>query len=338
MHHYFKRRLWIAIPTFLGISLVCFFLVQLTPGGPVEQVIAQWKGQGEGEAGGGRRVEVTEEQKQMLIRYYGFDKPMYVRYFTWISKVLQGDLGESYYYNRPVQELIGEALPVSFTMGAVSLLLTYFLCIPLGIWKAVKNRSVFDRVSSAVVFFLYSIPSFALGILLIVLLGGGSFWNVFPIEGLVSDSFDAMSIWEKLKDVAHHLFLPLLCYTIGSFASLTLLMKNSLLEELNKDYLTTARAKGLSERRVVLRHAVRNALIPIASGLGQWLSVFFTGSLLIESIFNLRGLGRLSYESILHRDYPIVLGVILVLSVAHILGNLLSDFLYTQLDPRIDFE
>lgn len=338
MHRYFRNRLLVAIPTLIGISLVCFCLIQLTPGGPVEQIIADWQGQGYGEGGGGSRgMRVTQEQKEMLIRYYGFDKPLYVRYFSWLSEVLQGNLGESYYHSRPVSELVREALPVSFLMGASALLLTYLLCIPLGILKAVKNGSVFDRTTSAFVFFLYAIPSFALGIFLIVLLGGGSFWNVFPIEGMVSDSYDSMGLWEKFKDIAHHLFLPLVCYTIGSFASLALLMKNSLLEELKKEYLTTARAKGLSERTVILRHALKNALIPIASGFGQWLSVFFTGSLLIESIFNLRGLGRLSFESIQHRDYPIVLAVILLLSVAHILGNLLSDFLYTKLDPRIDF-
>lgn len=338
MHHYFRHRLLIAIPTLLGISLICFVLIQLTPGGPVEQIVAEWKGQSFGEAGGGRRVEVTEEQKQMLMKYYGFDKPIYIRYFTWISRVVQGDFGESYYYSRPVSQLVREALPVSLIMGVLCMFFTYLLCIPLGIIKAVKNGSLFDRITSGVVFFLYSIPSFALGIVLIVLLGGGSFWNVFPIEGMTSDAFDSLSIWGKLCDLSYHLFLPLICYTIGSFASLTLLMKNSLLEELRKDYLTTARAKGLSEKVVILRHAVRNALIPIASGLGQWLSVFFTGSLLIESIFNLRGLGRLSFESIQHRDYPIVLAVILILSIAHIMGNLLSDFLYTKLDPRIDFE
>lgn len=337
MTRYFFKRILAIGPTLLGISLVCFVLVQFTPGGPVEQTIAQWRGMGGGESTGSRGGAVTEEQRKMLTEYYGFDRPILERYAKWMGKVMRLDLGESYYYSKPVSAIIREAIPVSLFLGGASFFLTYLICIPLGICKAVKKNTIFDGATSVLVFLFYSIPSFALGILLIVLFGGGSFWNVFPIAGLTSDGFGELSLFGKIKDLLAHLVLPLLCYTIGSFASVTLLMKNALLEEMQQDYVTAARAKGLSEKKVVLRHALRNALLPIASGLGQWIAVFFTGSLLIETVFSLRGLGRLSYDSILHRDYPVVLAIILLLSVCHVVGNLLSDFLYVLLDKRIDY-
>ncbi|MBI4403859.1 MAG: ABC transporter permease subunit [Deltaproteobacteria bacterium] len=338
MLSYFIKRLLVAIPTLIGISLVCFFLVQLTPGGPVEQTIAQWRLAGTGgETGGGRSAQITEEQRQALIEYYGFDKPIHIRYLRWLGKLVCLDLGESYYYEDTVWALIKRCLPVSITLGFFSFLATYLVCIPLGILKAVRHNTRLDMASSAVIFFLYSIPSFALGIVLIVLFGGGSFWNVFPIEGLVSDNFSSLSFWGKVKDYIYHIVLPLTCYTIGSFASLTMLMKNSLLEQLKQDYITTARAKGLSEKLVVGRHALRNAFLPIANGLGQWIGLFFAGSLLIETIFGLRGIGRLSYDAIINRDYPVVLADIMLVSVLNITGNLLSDFLYVLIDPRIDY-
>jgi microcin C transport system permease protein len=335
---YFLKRILFSLPTLLGISIVCFFLVQLTPGGPVEMEIAKMRqASAGGEVGGGRISEITEEQRAALTAYYGFDKPIAIRYFHWLWKLVRFDFGSSYYYDEPVWTLIQRALPVSVTLGFFSLIATYLVCIPLGIAKAVKHNTTFDVLSSAVVFFLYSIPSFAFAILLIVLFGGGTFWNVFPIQGLVSDNFSSLSLWEKVKDYCWHIFLPLLCYTIGSFATLTMLMKNSLMEQLKQDYVTTARAKGLTEKLVVQRHALRNALLPIANGVGQWIGLFFAGSLLIESIFGLQGIGRLSYESILHRDYPVVLADIMILSVLNILGNVLSDFLYVVIDPRIDY-
>ena len=338
MVRYFVTRLLATIPTLIGISVLCFALTQFTPGGPVEQAMAQWRQSGVGgETGGGRVAQITEEQRANLIRYYGFDKPIHVRYLLWIGKLLRGDLGESYYYDESVASLIGRCLPVSISFGFFSFLATYLVCIPLGIMKAVWHGGRFDIASSGIIFFLYSIPAFAFGILLIVLFGGGSVWNVFPIEGIVSDNFSDLNVWGKIKDYAHHMFLPLLCYTIGSFATLTMLMKNSLMEQLGQDYIMTARAKGLSEAAVIGRHALRNALIPLANGLGQWLSLFFAGSLLIETIFGLQGVGRLSYDSILHRDYPVVLANIMILSVLHIAGNIFSDFLYIVIDPRIDF-
>jgi microcin C transport system permease protein len=335
---YFLKRLLFSLPTLLGISLVCFFLVQLTPGGPVELQLAQWRqASAGGEVGGGRVSQITEEQRQALVAYYGFDKPVVVRYFHWLWKLVQFDFGNSYYYDEPVWKLIVRCLPVSVSFGLFSLLATYIVCIPLGIAKAVRHNSRFDVLTSGLVFFLYSIPSFAFGILLIVLFGGGSFWNVFPIQGLVSDNFADLGVLAKIKDYVWHMFLPLLCYTIGSFATLTMLMKNSLLEQLKLDYITTARAKGLTEKLIVTRHALRNAILPIANGIGQWIGLFFAGSLLIETIFGLQGIGRLSYESILHRDYPVVLADIMILSVLNIIGNVVSDFLYVVIDPRIDY-
>lgn len=335
---YFLKRFVFSLPTLLGISVVCFFLVQLTPGGPVDMAVAKLRGGAGGESGGGRSNQVTEEQRQALIQYYGFDKPIVSRYFSWMGKLVQGNLGDSYYYERPVLELIVECLPVSLSFGLFSFVLTYLVCIPLGVFKAIKHNSSFDILSSGLVFFLYSIPPFAFGILLIILFGGGSFWNVFPIQGFVSDNFSELGPLAKVRDYFHHMFLPLLCYSIGGFATLTMLMKNSLIDQLKQDYITTARAKGLSEKLVVGRHALRNALLPIANGLGQWIGLFLAGSLLIETIFGLQGLGRLSYDAIVHRDYPVVLADIMILSVVHVVGNMLSDFLYIVVDPRIDFK
>lgn len=338
MTRYFLQRLVVALPTLLGISVLCFFLVQMTPGGPVEQALAEMRQSSVGgEVGGGRVSQITEEQRQALVEYYGFDKPILTRYFLWLGKLVTLDLGESYFHSEPVLDLIRRALPVSLSFGFFSFFLTYLICIPLGILKATRHGTRFDVWSSGVVFLLYSVPSFALGILLIVLFGGGSLWNVFPIEGMVSENFDDLGLLAKIADYLHHMFLPLVCYTMGSFATLTLVMKNSLLEQLRLDYVTTARAKGLSEKRVILKHALRNALLPIANGLGHWIALFFTGSVLIETIFGLQGIGRVSYESILRRDYPVVLANIMILSVLTILGNLLSDFLYVLIDPRIDF-
>lgn len=326
------------IPTLLGISILCFLLVQLTPGGPVEQTLAMWRGASVGgETQGARTAEVTEEQLKSLKAYYGFDKPLLTRYAIWMKKILVLDFGDSYHYNQPVTELLVERMPVSLTFGLVSFFLTYFICIPLGIFKAIKHGSLFDISSSFVIFLLYSIPAFAFGVLLIVLFGGGSFWNIFPIQGMVSERFDELSALGKIKDFVHHMFLPILCYCLGSFATITMLMKNAMLEQLKQDYVITARSKGLSEWSITLQHVLRNALLPIASGLGDWLTLFFSGSLLIETIFGLQGIGRLSYESIISRDYPVVLATIMILSFLHILGRLISDFLYVWIDPRIDY-
>jgi len=339
MLFYFTKRIFVSLPTLLGISLLCFVLVQMTPGGPVEMQIAQWRMSAVGgETSSGKNSQVTDEQREALIAYYGFDKPLISRYFTWLGKLIRFDFGDSYQYSEPVWVLIKRCIPVSLSFGLTSFILTYLICVPLGIGKAVRHNSYFDSLTSGLVFFLYSIPSFAFAILLIVLFGGGSFWNLFPIQGMISDNFSELGLVDKVIDYTHHMFLPLMCYTIGSFATLTMLMKNSLLEQLRQDYIVTARAKGLSERAIVYRHALRNALLPLANGFGQWIGLFFTGSLLIETIFGLQGVGRLSYEAIINRDYPIVLANIMILSVVHIAGNLVSDVLYILIDPRIDFK
>lgn len=339
MSVYFIKRLAATIPALIGVSLVCFFLVQLTPGGPVEQTLAEWRHSGIGAEGVSSRMQqITEEQRLALIAYYGFDKPIHVRYFQWIVNLFCLDLGESYFYSTPVWDIIKKRLPVSISFGLLSFFATYIVCIPLGIVKAAKNGGRFDMFSSAVIFFFYSIPSFAFAILLVVIFCGGSFWNLFPIEGMISENFDELSLFHKITDYIYHMFLPITCYTIGGFASLTMLMKDSLLEQLSCDYMLTARAKGLTQKQAIIKHALRNALLPIASGLGHWVSLFFAGSLLIETIFGLEGIGMLSYESIIRRDYPIVLSIIMILSVLHILGNLLSDFLYVAIDPRIDYQ
>lgn len=338
MARYFLKRCLVALPTLFGISIVVFCLVQLTPGGPVEHAIEEMRHASiGGESGGGRAAAITEEQRQLLVELYGFDKPLPVRYARWIGQLARFDFGESYYYSEPVATLLASALPVSLGFGLASFFITYLVCIPLGVLKALRNGSRFDVASSAFVFLLYSMPPFALAIFLVVLFAGGSFWNFFPAQGLVSDGFAELGLFAKVRDVLHHAFLPLVCYTVGAFATLTMIVKNSLLEQLGQDYVTAARAKGLPERIVIVRHALRNALLPVASGLAQWLSVFFMGSLLVETVFGLRGVGRLSYDAVLNRDYPIVLANIMILSTINVVGNLLSDLLYVAIDPRIDF-
>jgi microcin C transport system permease protein len=270
-------------------------------------------------------------------KYYGFDNPVATRYLLWIGKLLRGDLGVSYTYQKPVLELVVERLPVSLTFGLSGLFLTYLVCIPLGIRKALEHNSQFDNLSSIFIFLGYAIPAFALGVALIVLFGGGSFWSLFPISGVVSDNFEELSLLGKVGDYAHHLFLPLLCYTIGGFATLTLLMKNSLLDQLSQDYIRTALAKGVPYRQAVYRHALRNALIPVATNIGMIIGVVLSGSMLIETIFTIDGIGLLSYQSIVNRDYPVALGLIVISSVLMLAGRMISDFCLVLVDPRIKF-
>ena len=320
----------------LGITLVTFLLVQVVPGGPVEMALQRMKF-GAGEAGNAK-VEVTEEIKEQLLKKYGFYKPIHERYFKWLGDLVRLDFGDSYYYNIPVTELIVERLPVSLTFGVFNFVLVYLISIPLGIAKAVRNGSRFDAVSSSILFTLHAIPPFSLGVLMIVFLCGGSFLDWFPLQGLTSEGFEDLSTSEKIVDYLHHIALPLTCYVVGHFAIVTMLMRNSLLNQLSEDYKRTAEAKGLSHRSVIYKHCLRNALIPIASGVGQYVGLFLAGSLLIEQVFGLDGIGRLSYESLQARDYPVALAIIVLGSLATIVGNLISDFLYVLIDPRIDFQ
>ncbi len=331
------------LPTLLGVTLVVFVIINLAPGSPIEQKLQQLRFGGvgstiQGDAGGSQDSSaVSEEVIEALRKQYGFDKPLHMRYFIWLKNLTKLDFGESFTYEEPVWDVIISKFPVSLQFGVISLLLTYLICIPLGVLKAIKDKTVFDYSSSLMIMAMYAIPGFMLAILLKVFFSGGLFFDWFPVGDLFSDDYDMLSFWGKIGDRIHHFVLPLISYMIGSFTVLTMLQKNSLLEEIKKDYIRTARAKGLSEKMVYLKHALRNALIPIVTGIGNFLMLFFAGSLLIEAIFNLDGMGLLGYQSILERDYNVIMGLVFFQSVLMLFGNLISDLAYVVVDPRIDF-
>src|SRR5437667_6520080 len=346
---YILKRLLLMIPTLFGIVLVTFIVLQLVPGGPVERMIAQLRAGTRGRESGAAslalhadqraRTAIQQEQVEYFQKLYGFDKPVYVQFGAWLVRLFTFDFGESYYRHKKVVDLVLEKLPVSISLGAWSFVLTYLTCIPLGIRKAVQHGSRFDAITSMLILVGYSIPGFVLGIFLIVLFGGGSFWSVFPLRGLTSDGFAAFSWWHKVLDYLWHLVLPLTCEVIGSFAVLTLLTKNSFLDEIHRQYVHTAPAGGLAQRRVLFKHVFRNAIIPVILGFpGSFLALFFAGSLLIETLFSLDGLGLLSYEAIISRDYPVVMATLFFFSLLALVGNLLSDLSLMLADPRISFE
>ncbi len=342
MGKYLLKRLMMLIPTLFGITFVVFGIINLAPGSPVEQKLQQLRfGGADGGAGGETsskgQAGVSKEVLDALNKQYGFDKPIHIRYWIWLKNLSQFDFGESYTYEEDVTDVVASKLPVSLQFGIVSLILAYAISIPLGIYKAIKDGSTFDQVSSFLLFLAYSIPGFMLAIFLIVFFAGGSFYDFFPIGGLYSDFYDEMTFWERVVDRIYHFVLPTICYTIGSFTTLTILMKNSLIEEIRKDYIRTARAKGVSEKVVYLKHALRNALIPIVTGLGSFLSVFFAGSLLLEKIFQLDGMGLLGFNSLLSRDYNVLMGLVFIQSLLMLVGNIISDIAYVLVDPRIDF-
>jgi microcin C transport system permease protein len=345
MAAYILRRILLMIPTLFGIMLVTFTVTQFVPGGPVERLIAEMEGhQAGGEVSarsdlyqGGRGLD--EERIERLRALYGFDKPPAERFVTMMKNYLVFDFGTSYYHHRSVAELVISKLPVSMSLGLWTFLIVYLVCIPLGIKKAVVDGSRFDVTTSTVILIGYAIPGFVLAILLIVLFGGGSFWNVFPLRGLVSDNWSELNLISKILDYLWHMVLPVTSLTVGSLAVMTLLTKNSFLEEIRKQYVITARAKGLSENRVLYRHVFRNAIIPIITGFpGSFVTAFFTGSLLIETIFSLDGMGLLAFQSIMNRDYPVVLGTLYFFTIIGLLSRLLSDLSYVVVDPRITFE
>jgi microcin C transport system permease protein len=330
------------IPTLFGITILVFGIINLAPGSPVEQKIQQMRfgGMGQESSGDGasnKESAVSEEVIQALKEQYGFDKPLHMRYLLWLKNLSTLDFGESFTYEEPVIDVIASKFPVSLQFGIISLLLSYVICIPLGIYKAAKHNSFFDRASSITIFAMYSIPGFMLAILLIVAFAGGSFLEWFPVGELYSDEYEELSSWGQIKDRVHHFILPLGAYMIGSFTVLTMLMKNTMMEEVQKDYIRTAKAKGLSEKSVFLKHALRNALVPIVTGIGSFLGVFFAGSMLIEVIFNLDGMGLLGYQSLLERDYNVIMGLTFIQSLIMLVGNLISDLAYVLVDPRIDF-
>ena len=347
MWTYIFKRLLLMIPTLLGIVLVTFIVLQMVPGGPVERMIAQLRASTRGRESGAAlalhadqrtRTEIQQEQVEYFQKLYGFDKPVYVQFGTWLVRLFTFDFGESYYRHKKVVDLVLEKLPVSISLGAWSFVLTYLTCIPLGIRKAVQHGSRFDAITSMLILIGYSIPGFVLGIFLIVLFGGGSFWSVFPLRGLTSDGFAAFPWWHKVLDYLWHLVLPLTCYAIGSFATITILTKNTFVEEIRKQYVLVARAKGLNERSVLYKHVFRNALIPIITGFpAAFVAAFFAGSLLIETLFSLDGLGYLGYESIVRRDYPVVLGTLYFFTLLGLVVKLIGDLLYVVVDPRVQF-
>jgi microcin C transport system permease protein len=343
MTGYFIRRLLLIIPTFIGITLAVFVIMHFVPGGPIERQLLAYKMAvaTEGGAGGGLAgfgTELPPDALEQLRRFYGFDKPLHIRYLNWLWNVIRLDLGTSYVYQDPVWDVIRTRFPVSIFLGLTGFLLSYLVCIPLGVMKAVHHRSKFDFFSSFIVFLGYSVPGWALGTALLVLFGGGSFWSVFPLGGFRPDNWEFLSFGEKVVGQLRHMFLPVLCYMVGSFATLTILTKNSLLENLGQDYVRTAFAKGLDERRVIFVHALRNSLIPLATGLGHVFSLVLAGSFLIERVFNIDGMGYLGYTSILQRDYPVALGILVIGSLLMLVGNILSDVIYAAIDPRIRFK
>jgi microcin C transport system permease protein len=349
MGAYILRRLLLMIPTLFGIMAVTFLVIQFVPGGPVEQMIARMEAGssgGHGElatpAGGGlyRGAKgLSEEQIAALNRLYGFDRPAHERFILMIGNYLRFDFGDSYYHHRSVTELVIDKLPVSISLGMWTFLLTYLVSIPLGIRKAVRHGDRFDAATSALILAGYSIPGFVLGVLLIVLFGGGSFWDLFPIRGLVSDNWDSLSWPARIADYLWHMVLPVFASVVGSFAVMTMLTKNSFLEEISKQYVLTARAKGLTERTVLYRHVFRNALIPLVTGFpGSFVAAFFSGSLLIETIFSLDGLGLLGYESVINRDYPVVLATLYFYTLLGLITKLITDLTYVVADPRITFD
>ncbi|PYR81759.1 MAG: peptide ABC transporter permease [Acidobacteria bacterium] len=341
MTAYFIRRFLLIIPTFFGITVAVFVIMQFVPGGPVERRIMQIQmaaAQGGGLAAARGAQSLPEDAIEQIRAYYGFDKPIHIRYVQWLWKVLHLDLGTSYVYQDPVWDVIRSRFPVSIFLGLTGFLLSYLICIPLGVMKAVRHGSKFDVISSALVFMGYSVPGWALGTALLVLFGGGSFWSVFPLGGFRPDNWEYLSLWGKITGQLHYMFLPVVCYMIGSFATLTILSKNSLMENLGQDYVRTAFAKGLEERRVIFTHALRNSLIPLVTGLGNVISLILAGSFLVERVFNIDGMGFLGYTAILQRDYPVALGILVIDSLLMLVGNILSDIIYAAVDPRIRFK
>ncbi len=351
---YILRRILLMIPTIVGIMAISFLVVQFAPGGPVEQVIAQIQGQDSGDRLSGSADMLNQggddsryrgaqgmdpEMIKKLEKQFGFDKPPLTRFLQMMWNYIRFDFGESFFRNTPVLDLILDKMPVSVSLGVWILLASYLISIPLGIRKAVTDGSTFDVWTSGIVIIGYAVPSFLFGILLIVLFAGGSFFNWFPLRGLVSDNFADLSWWQKIIDYFWHLTLPLIAMALSAFATTTLLTKNSFIDEIKKQYVTTARAKGLTERQVLYGHVFRNAMLIVIAGFpSAFISAFFTGSLLIENIFSLDGLGRLGYLAIINRDYPIVFGTLFIFSLLGLVVNLVSDLIYTWIDPRIDFE
>ncbi len=361
MGRYIIKRLALILPTLLGVIMINFVIVQFAPGGPVEQIIAQVTAgnlsttsgiSGGGDSGVQSNAADTGASSQDLGSYgldpaliadlekqFGFDKPAHERFFNMVVNYAQFDFGTSFFQDRPVLELVAERIPVSISLGLWSVLLIYGISIPLGIAKAVRDGSRFDIWTSSVIFVGYAVPGFLFAIILIVLFAGGNYFDIFPLRGLTSDDWEAMSWPNRILDYFWHLALPLAALTIGGFATLTMLTKNSFLEEINKQFVLTARAKGLAENRVLYGHVFRNSMLIVIAGFpSAFIGIFYTGSLLIEVIFSLDGMGLLSYEALIKRDYPILFGTMFIFTLIGLVMHLIGDITYTLVDPRIDFE
>lgn len=356
MGAYIIRRLLLVIPTLLGVMIVNFALIQFVPGGPVEQVLAQLEGEGDvfaaitgsGDAGidanetsdryaGARGLPV--EYIEQLEREFGLDKPPLERFLNMMWKYVRFDFGESYFRSIKVTDLVIEKMPVSISLGLWSTLVIYLVCIPLGVRKATQDGSAFDTVTSALIVIGYGIPSFLFAIMLLVLFAGGSYWQIFPLRGLTSNGWEDFTLLGKIGDYFWHMALPILASVISGFATLTLLTKNSFLDEIRKQYVITAKAKGLAENRVLFGHVFRNAMLIVIAGFPSlFIGVFFGGSLFIETIFSLDGLGRLGFEAALTRDYPVMFGTLFAFGLLSLFVGILSDMMYVFIDPRIDFE
>ncbi|MTI14655.1 microcin C ABC transporter permease YejB [Sansalvadorimonas verongulae] len=358
MATYLLRRLLLLVPTLFGILLLNFIIVQAAPGGPVEQMIAQLEGfdtnvtrriSGDNSAANQlNALELNEGQSsrgvspeiiKQIEKQYGFDRPPHERFLKMLKNYITMDLGQSFYRTIDVTDLILEKMPVSLSLGLWSTLLVYLISIPLGIRKALKQGSTFDAWTSLVITTGYAIPGFLFAMLLVVLFAGGSYWQVFPLRGLVSDNFEELGWFEQIKDYAWHMVLPITALVVGNFATLTLLTRNAFLEEIRKQYVVTARSKGLTEQQILFRHIFRNAMLLVISGVpAALLSILFTNSLLIEIIFSLDGLGLLGFEAVIQRDYPVVFGTLYIFTLLGLLIKLLSDLTYVAIDPRIHFE
>lgn len=363
MLYYFLKRLLLIFPTLFIILLVNFLIIQTAPGGPVERFLAQMNHVAKvgGEVGGvgtnaldarsfsvnssgtsGLKYQGSQGVDPELIakieKLYGFDLPLWQRFYLMLKKFLTFDFGESFYQDKKILDLILDKLPVSISLGLWTILLTYLISIPLGIKKAVNDGSKFDLWSSSVVIFLHAIPSFLFAILLIVLFSGGNFLNIFPLRGLVSENFSELNWWQKIADYFWHMALPLISMVIGGFASLTFFCKNSFIEEINKQYVLTAYAKGLNQKQVLYKHVFRNAMMIVIAGLpAALIGILFTSSMLIEVIFSLDGIGLLGYEAALSRDYPVMFATLYIFTLLGLVTNIISDLTYKIIDPRLNF-
>lgn len=350
--YFLKRLLFIPI-TLFGILLINFLFIQLAPGGPVEQILARHQSPNTLSRLSGEQVEImtasdsayrgshglTESLRAELNHQFGFDKPLYVRFFKMLKDYATFNFGKSFYQDKSVISLILEKMPVSLSLGFFSTLLIYFISIPLGIKKAVSNGTSFDKNSSLILTVCYAVPAFLLAIFFIIMFAGGRYLQIFPLKGLVSDNWDELNWFLKIADYLWHIALPVLSLTLGGLAALSFLTKNAFLEELNKPYVRTAIAKGLSQRQVLYGHIFRNALLIVIAGFPAMLiGMLFTGSVLIEVIFSLDGLGLLGYEAVMNRDYPVIFGTLYIFALLGLILNLLSDYIYTRVDPRIHFE